>query len=77
MALLGALRPGARVAVAMSGGVDSAVAAALLVDRGCRVEGWTMRLWREAGAAESAAPMARPARAKCACNWASPTASST
>jgi tRNA-specific 2-thiouridylase len=35
----------ARVAVAMSGGVDSAVAAALLVDEGHQVVGFTMNLW--------------------------------
>jgi len=38
---------GKRIAVAMSGGVDSSVAAALLVGRGCDVMGLTMRLWRE------------------------------
>jgi tRNA-specific 2-thiouridylase len=36
------------VAVAMSGGVDSSVAAALLTRAGHRVLGITMRLWREA-----------------------------
>jgi tRNA-specific 2-thiouridylase len=36
-----------RVAVAMSGGVDGAVAAALLQERGHSVIGITMRLWRE------------------------------
>jgi tRNA-uridine 2-sulfurtransferase len=35
----------ARLAVAMSGGVDSAVAAALLVARGDDVVGFTMNLW--------------------------------
>src|SRR5207245_10368601 len=35
----------ARVAVAMSGGVDSAVAAALLVAEGHEVVGITMNLW--------------------------------
>jgi len=35
----------ARVAVAMSGGVDSAVAATLLVSRGHQVVGFTMNLW--------------------------------
>jgi tRNA-specific 2-thiouridylase len=35
----------ARVAVAMSGGVDSAVAAALLVEQGHDVVGLTMNLW--------------------------------
>jgi len=38
-----------RVAVAMSGGVDSAVAAALLLAQGWQVQGLTMRLWREDG----------------------------
>lgn len=35
------------VAVAMSGGVDSSVAAALLLERGYAVLGLTMHLWRE------------------------------
>lgn len=35
------------VAVAMSGGVDSSVAAALLLERGYAVVGLTMRLWHE------------------------------
>jgi tRNA-uridine 2-sulfurtransferase len=38
------------VAVAMSGGVDSSVAAALLVERGYRVIGLMLRLWNEPGA---------------------------
>ncbi len=36
-----------RVAVALSGGVDSAVAAALLVEQGYEVVGLMMRLWSE------------------------------
>ncbi len=35
----------ARVLVAMSGGVDSSVAAARLVDQGCEVVGVTLHLW--------------------------------
>ena len=38
-----------KVAVAMSGGVDSSVAAALLVDQGADVFGLMMRLWVEDG----------------------------
>lgn len=37
--------PGARIAVAMSGGVDSSVAAALLVEQGYDVVGLTMQLY--------------------------------
>jgi tRNA-specific 2-thiouridylase len=36
---------GERVVVAMSGGVDSSVAAALLVEQGCDVVGVTLRVW--------------------------------
>jgi tRNA-specific 2-thiouridylase len=39
----------ARVVVAMSGGVDSSVAAALLVEQGFEVIGMMMRLWSEPG----------------------------
>ncbi len=37
--------PGTRVLVAMSGGVDSSVAAGLLLDAGYQVEGATLKLW--------------------------------
>jgi tRNA-specific 2-thiouridylase len=41
-------KPGTRkVFVAMSGGVDSSVAAALLVQAGCDVEGVMLRLWSD------------------------------
>ena len=38
------------VAVGMSGGVDSSVAAALLVEQGYQVIGIMLRLWSEDGA---------------------------
>jgi tRNA-specific 2-thiouridylase len=43
-----------RVLVAMSGGVDSGMAAALLVERGYHVAGITLRLWREPSTPEEA-----------------------
>jgi tRNA-specific 2-thiouridylase len=43
-----------RVLVALSGGVDSAVAAVLLIEQGYEVVGTTMRLWTERGAHGSA-----------------------
>jgi len=42
------LAAGSRVAVAMSGGVDSSATAALLLDWGYAVTGVTLRLWTEA-----------------------------
>ncbi|MDY7077125.1 MAG: tRNA 2-thiouridine(34) synthase MnmA [Chloroflexota bacterium] len=44
-----AQEPPARVLVALSGGVDSAVAAALLVEQGYKVSGAMLRLWVEPG----------------------------
>lgn len=41
-----------RVVIAMSGGVDSSVAAALLVEQGYEVVGMMLRLWNEPGQAD-------------------------
>jgi tRNA-specific 2-thiouridylase len=41
-----------QVLVAMSGGLDSSVAAVLLLEQGYQVEGITLRLWREGGDGE-------------------------
>jgi len=45
--LAGEAAPGERVAVAMSGGVDSAVAALLARERGAEVVGVTVKLWAD------------------------------
>lgn len=57
---------GAKVAVALSGGIDSAAAALLLRQAGCEVFGITMRLFDEAGLGaetEAEPPSLREARA--------------
>ncbi len=53
-----------RIAVAMSGGVDSSVAAALLVERGEEVFGIMMRLWSDDGLENRCCSSADLARAK-------------
>lgn len=53
---------GAKVAVALSGGIDSAAAALLLRQAGCEVFGITMRLFDEAGSGAEPASL-REARA--------------
>ncbi len=50
-----------RVAVALSGGVDSAVAAALLLEQGFEVFGVTMRLWHEPPSGPDVPPLPDPA----------------
>ncbi len=47
------LAPGSRIIVAMSGGVDSCVAAAILAERGFDVVGVTMQLWNHGADGES------------------------
>ena len=43
------MKPEKRVVIALSGGVDSSVAAALLVEQGFQVVGMMLRLWSEPG----------------------------
>jgi len=50
---MGKKRPSAQIMVALSGGVDSAVAAALLVEQGHEVAGAMLRLWAEPGPDEA------------------------
>jgi tRNA-uridine 2-sulfurtransferase len=54
------MNKGSNVAVAMSGGVDSSVAAALLQESGQRIVGVTMRLWREPSAIDVAGELGGP-----------------
>ena len=50
------------VVAALSGGVDSATAAALLVEQGHQVVGMTMRLYDARGTDAPHRPLLRPAR---------------
>ncbi|MGM0400980.1 MAG: tRNA 2-thiouridine(34) synthase MnmA [Chloroflexota bacterium] len=54
-----------RIFVAMSGGIDSSVAAALFVERGYCVQGVTMRLWREEADDQEMDDAVASARAVC------------
>lgn len=70
LAALPSTLPGSRVAVAMSGGVDSAVALQRIVDRGDEAVGITLRLWIDPDAPDAARACCSPdavrrARATC------------
>ena len=59
-----------RIAVAMSGGVDSAVAAKLLIDQGHEVAGIFLRFWQEANLAPGAGGAGEAVENKCCSNQA-------
>jgi tRNA-specific 2-thiouridylase len=70
IAALPSAPPGARTAVAMSGGVDSAVALRRIIDRGDAAVGITLRLWIDPDAPDAARACCSPdavrrARATC------------
>ncbi len=48
-----------RVAIGMSGGVDSSVAAKVLLDQGCEVVGFMMKLWSGESCTPSSSPSTR------------------
>jgi tRNA-specific 2-thiouridylase len=69
-----------RIVVGMSGGVDSSVAAALLVEQGGDVVGITMRVWPRQEAEEptnGSAAAAAPKRSRTRAGWRGPSGSRT